>query len=108
MKAIISFDEKETMIQRCIQYSLTRFEKKHDINIIGHEKLFGNEEVETYAVQKSDKSYSLFILFKCGVQTEYWSFWMPTASQFTFLTKELPISYKIIEEFNLKHRETVE
>jgi len=104
-QTIITDGSEEEILKHSLQFCITRYEKNHNIIVKHYTKIADNEDTKLYAVMKSDNSTSLFVLFKCGVQTNFWSFWMLTKRQFDFLRKDVVRNYIKIEEMNQLQRE---
>jgi len=103
-KAIITDGSEEEITEYCLKFCLTRYEKANNITIQHYTLIAENDEIKLYAVLKSDNSTSLFVLFRCGAYSEFWSFWMLTKKQFDFLMNDVVNVYTKIEQQNQLHR----
>jgi DNA polymerase II large subunit len=82
----------------------TRYEKEHGIKVVNFRKIIGKEDIEIYALKKSDEQIGIFLRIKIGGD---WVDFYPTKTQMEVLTKNLKDLYQKVNLWNTKHRKEI-
>lgn len=84
--------------------NVTAYEKKHGIFCSGMNLIFQQDDIHFYEVLKTDRSKTLTIVYRTGVNSDSWLMWRPTKLQARTLTGYFKVIYNDVEDFNKKHK----
>lgn len=100
-KCGMKLDEIEKLLAQ--KTNVTVYEYKNEIDCKGVELLLDEHDVKFYAIKKSDKTSTLTIVFRTGVNSDHWLMWRPTKNQALVLENKFPNIYHLIDNDNKKN-----
>lgn len=78
----------------------TRFEKAQGIVAVDYTLAYDSQALKIAVVEKSDGTFTLYLLVKQGLYTDRWFFWPISEPQAEFMIKEFPGLYRRINGIN--------
>lgn len=102
MKVCLPLDTVDYLLKR--KENVTEYERAHGITCTGAEVIADYGDIKFYAVQKSDGSKTLSLVFRVGLSSDAWLIWHVTEKQAIILSNFFPGIYEKINKANMNRR----